>query len=161
MFGRELGSRVIIENGYKYDRETGVLLGPYLEPDKYNIHSAPLFVYNRTDRFYVLCLDSIIGPQGDVSKCVKMFQQLEDVWNSKKEKYKPRKYFLSQKLLCKMICAHLNITCSIVRAIQDKKRLLAQLVIYDDLFLNIKCLHEFTLDAKPNSTNLSLLRNFR
>ena len=161
MFCSTEGSRsnIIIDNGYKYDAETGVLLGQHLEPDKYNIHSAPLFVYNRTDRFYILCLRFIPGPQKEVNACVKMFQSLEDVWNLRKDRYKPRKYFLSQKLLCKMICCHLEIRCTIVRAIQDKKRLAAQLLIYDDLFANIKCRHEFTLDVKPNSINFALQLN--
>ena len=75
----ELGSRVVLDNGYKYDRFTGVLLGQHLEPDKYNVHSAPLFVYNRTDRFYLLCQRSMPGPYSDINMCVKMFQRLEDV----------------------------------------------------------------------------------
>ena len=153
-------SNIIIENGYKYDAETGVLLGQHLEPDKYNVHSAPLFVYNRTDRFYILCLRSMPGPQKEINECVKMFQSLEDVWNLRKDRYKPRKYFLSQKLLCKMICYHLEIRCTIVRAIQDKKRLAAQLVIYADLFANIKCRHEYTLDVKPNSISFALQQNY-
>ena len=151
---------IVIDNGYKYDSETGVLIGQHLEPDKYNVHSAPLFVYNRTDRFYILCLRCIPGPQKEINECVKMFQSLEDVWNSRKDRYKPRKYFLSQKLLCKMICCHLEIKCTIVRAIQDKKRLAAQLVIYADLFANIKCRHECTLDVKPNSISFDLQQNY-
>ena len=153
-------SNIIIDNGYKYDAETGVLLGQHLEPDKYNVHSAPLFVYNRTDRFYILCLRCMPGPQKEVNDCVKMFQSLEDVWNLRKDRYTPRKYFLSQKLLCKMICYHLEIRCTIVTAIQDKKRLAAQLVIYADLFANIKCRHECTLDVKPNSINFVHPPNF-
>ena len=149
------GTNVIIENGYKYDSETGVLLGQHLEPDKYNVHSAPLFVYNRTDRFYILCIRVMPGPQQEVNQCVKMFQSLEDVWNSQKEKYKPRKYFLSQKLLCKMICSHLELRCTIVRAIKDKKRLAAQLIIYADLLCNIKCRHECTLAVRQNNINFA------
>ena len=152
MVGSYMEGGFVIENGYKYDSETGVLIGQYLEPDKYNVHSAPLFIYNRTDRFYVLCLSAIPGPQKDVTRCVRMFQSLEDVWNSRKEMYVPRKYFLSQKLLCKQICSHLNIKCTIERAIQDKKRLAAQLRIYDDLLCNIKCQHVCTWEDKPNNT---------
>ena len=154
-------SNIVIDNGYKYDAETGILIGQHLEPDKYNTHSATLFVYNRTDRFYILCLRYIPGPQKEVRACVKMFQALEDVWNIRKQQYAPRKYFLSQKLLCKMICSHLEIRCTIVRAIQDKKRLAAQLVIYADLLCNIKCRHEYILDAKPSNTNFVLLQNCR
>ena len=154
-------SNIIIDNGYKYDAETGILIGQHLEPDKYNIHSAPLFVYNRTDRFYVLCLQYIPGPHKELNACVKMFQALEDVWITRKRRYAPRKYFLSQKLLCKMICSHLGIRCTIIRAIQDKKRLAAQLVIYADLLCNIKCRHEYILDAKPSNTNFVLLQNCR
>ena len=151
---------IVIDNGYKYDCFTGVLIGPYLEPDKYNTHSAPLFVYNRTDRFYLLCLRSIPGPQADVNRCVKMFQSIENVWIVRKAMYLPRKYFLSQKLLCKMICKHLEISCTIVRAIQDKTRLAAQLVIYADLLCNIKCLHAYILDDKPNNISSGHQQNF-
>jgi len=147
----DYGSRVVLDNGYKYDCFTGVLLGQYLEPDKYNVHSAPLFVYNRTDRFYLLCQRSMPGPYSDINMCVKMFQKLEDVWNDRKDKYKPRKYFLSQKLLCKEICLHLNLKCIIVRAIQDKNRLAAQMIIYADLFDNYKCQHDCISENKPNS----------
>ena len=151
---------IVIDNGYKYDCFTGVLIGPYLEPDKYNTHSAPLFVYNRTDRFYLLCLRSIPGPQADVNRCVKMFQSIENVWIVRKAMYLPRKYFLSQKLLCKMICKHLEIKCTITRAIQDRNRLLAQLVIYTDLLCNIKCPHDCISENKQNNINSGLLRNF-
>ena len=76
-------SNIVIENGYKYNCLTGVLIGQYLEPDKYNVHSAPLFVYNRTDRFYLLCLRSMPGSQRDVDMCVKMFQKKTDVFSKK------------------------------------------------------------------------------
>ena len=153
------GNNFVIENGYKYNSETGVLIGQYLEPDQYNVHSAPLFIYNRTDRFYLLCL-SAIRRQEDITRCVRMFQSLEDVWNTRKEMYVPRKYFLSQKLLCKQICSHLNIKCTIERAIQDKKRLAAQLKIYADLLCNIKCQHVCTWVGKPNNTISVLPPNF-
>ena len=156
----DLGSHIVLDNGYKYDCFTGVLLGQYLEPDKYNVHSAPLFVYNRTDRFYLLCQRSMPGPCKEINMCVRMFQKLEDVWNERKDMYKPRKYFLSQKLLCKEICIHLEFRCIIVRAIQDKKRLAAQMIIYADLFDNIKCLHDCILVNKPNSISFDHLPNF-
>ena len=156
----ELGSRVVLDNGYKYDRFTGVLLGQHLEPDKYNVHSAPLFVYNRTDRFYLLCQRSMPGPYSDINMCVKMFQRLEDVWNDRKDKYKPRKYFLSQKLLCKEICIHLKFRCIIMRAIQDKNRLAAQMLIYADLFDYYKCLHDCISENNPNSINFVHPPNF-
>ena len=130
----ELGSRVVLDNGYKYDRFTGVLLGQHLEPDKYNVHSAPLFVYNRTDRFYLLCQRSMPGPYSDINMCVKMFQRLEDVWNERKDKYKPCKYFLSQKLVLREVCHRLGGPCNLPVSIRDRNRRRKQLRIFDDMW---------------------------
>ena len=156
-------SRVIIDDGMKFDRMTGILIGPFLEPDQYNVYSAPLFIYNRSDRFTVLCYRAMPGPHTEVCRVVKMFQQLEDVWNVSKDKYKPRKYFLSQKLLCKELCCHLEFRCLIYIAIQDKTRLAAQMIIYHDLFSLIKntlwqpaCIS----DVKQNHINSDQVPNY-
>ncbi len=155
-------SRVIIEDGMKFDRMTGILIGPFLEPDQYNVYSAPLFIYNRSDRFTVLC-HRVMPSHNEVFMVVKLFQQLEDVWNVRKDMYKPRKYFLSQKLLCKELCGYLEFACLIYIAIQDKTRLAAQMVIYNDLFSVIKnrlwqpvCI----LDAKQNHINSGPVPNY-
>ena len=157
-------SRVIIEDGMKFDRITGILIGPFLEPDQYNVYSAPLFIYNRSDRFTVLCHRMMPGTPREIYMVVKLFQQLEDVWNVRKDKYKPRKYFLSQKLLCKELCGHLEFKCLIYIAIQDATRLAAQMVIYHDLFSVIKnrlwqpaCIS----DVKPNPISSDPVPSYR
>ena len=156
-------SRVIIEDGMKFDRMTGILIGPFLEPDQYNVYSAPLFIYNRSDRFTVLCYRVMPGSHTEVCRVVKLFQQLEDVWNSSKDKYRPRKYFLSQKLLCKELCCHLEFRCLIYIAILDKTRLAAQMIIYHDLFSLIKnrlWQPAYTSDGKQNHINSGPVPNY-
>ena len=154
--------RVVIEEGMRIDASNGVLLGRFLEPDKYNVYSAPLFIYNRSDRFYILCRCNMCGTERQIDHVLHLFRQLEDVWEDQKEKYRPRKYFLSQKLLCLELCKYCDYKCSILIAIHDKGRLRAQMLIYDDLFLSIKSKKwrlEYTLDNKRNNINLGLAPN--
>ena len=155
--------RVVIEEGMRIDASNGVVLGRFLEPDKYNVYSAPLFIYNRSDRFYLLCRGHMCGSERQVSHVLYLFRQLEDVWEDQKDKYKPRKYFLSQKLLCLELCKICSYKCSIISAIQDKSRLRAQMLIYDDLFLSIKPKKwqpASTLANKQNSINLDRAPNY-
>ena len=155
--------RVVIEEGMRIDASNGVLLGRFLEPDKYNVYSAPLFIYNRSDRFYILCRCNMCGTERQVDHVLHLFRQLEDVWEDQKDKYRPRKYFLSQKLLCLELCKYCDYNCSILIAIHDKGRLRAQMLIYDDLFLSIKSKKwrlECTLDNKLNNINLGQAPNF-
>ena len=130
--------KVIIEDGMRIDTETGIVLGPFLEPDAFAVNSAPLYIYNRSIRFYTLCRRFMPGPCEHINTVVAAFVQLEESWNVDKEKYLPRKYFLSQKLLCKQLCSEYGFPCSIQKAIHDKKRREVQLKIYRDLFLSIK-----------------------
>jgi len=146
--------RVIVEDGMRIDANTGVLLGPNLEPDKFCVDSAPLYIYNRSVRFYSLCRRSMPGPVAEVNRVVTLFTRLEDQWGERKEKYKPRKYFLSQKLLCKELCKFCGYRCSIDKAIHDKGRLRAQMRIFEDLFSTIKTKewpHECISDSKRSN----------
>jgi len=148
--------KIIIEDGMRVDTETGVVLGPFLEPDVFSANSAPLYIYNRSIRFYSLCRRYMSGSCEQVNRVVGAFVKLEEVWNRDKDKYTPRKYFLSQKLLCQQLCAEFEFACSIRKAIHDKKRLGVQLDIYKDLFLSIKGKRwpqECTSEFKPSNTN--------
>ena len=152
----------IIEDGMRIDTFTGEVLGQHLEPDSFSLNSSPLYIYNRSIRFFSLCRRSMPGPNEHVNRVVEAFTQLEEAWNTHKAKYRPRKYFLSQKLLCKELCKEFEYGCTIKKAIHDKNRLKVQLRIYKDLFLTIKNKrwpHEFTLDNKPSSTNFDLVQN--
>ena len=154
--------RMIIEDGMRIDPHTGVVLGQHLEPDCFAVNSSPLYIYNRSVRFYSLCRRSMTGPNSQVNRVVEMFSKLEEAWNTNKLKYRPRKYFLSQKLLCLELCKQFGYPCNIKQAIHDKTRRKVQLKIYKDLFLTIKNKrwpHEFTLANNPNSTNFDQARN--
>ena len=153
---------VIVEDGMRIDTVTGILLGPNLVPDTYNVDSAPLYIYNRSIRFYALCRRSMPGPVSQVNRVIHLFTRLEDSWADRKEKYKPRKYFLSQKLLCKELCRHCDFECTIEKAIHDKARLRAQMVIYDDLFDTIKTKEwprEYISDNKRSNISSGQVQN--
>ena len=155
-------ARVIVEDGMRIDTFTGIVLGPNLEPDTYNVDSAPLYIYNRSVRFYALCRRSMPGPVSQVNRVVDLFTRLEESWGDRKEKYKPRKYFLSQKLLCKELCQHCGFECLIEKAIHDKARLAAQMVIYKDLFDTIKTKEwprEYISDNKRNNISSGRVPN--
>lgn len=128
---------IIIEEGMRIDSTNGYVLGPNLVPEEYNPDASPLYIYNRSLRFWALCRKHM-SQHAQISVVVSKFVELEDVWDSTKEKYKPRKYFLSQKLLCKELCKYFKFECDIVRAINDSKRRKNQLRIFKDLFDSIK-----------------------
>lgn len=153
---------VIVEDGMRIDSATGVLLGPNLEPDVYSASACPLYIYNRSIRFYSLCRRYMVGPNEQVEAVVSKFCELEECWNTNKEKYLPRKYFLSQKLLCLELCKLLGFQCDIVKAISDKSRLHVQLTIYKDLFDTIKgktWQRESTSANKQNNINFGPVRS--
>lgn len=124
---------MIVEEGWRIDENTGILLGRHLEPDQYTHDSAPLYVYNRSVRFRELCYKFVDPP--NVQKIMRIFCCLEDLWTKDKDKYSTtRKYFLSQKLLCKEISSYTGVPCRIKRPIHDKKRLAKQMEILQRLF---------------------------
>jgi hypothetical protein len=152
---------VIVEEGMRIDTTTGVVLGRHLEPDCYSVDASPLFIYNRSVRFGMLCT-KLMYNYGEVSVVMAMFSKLEELWNDTKQLYLPRKYFLSQKLVCLELCRHYSFKCSISTAIHDKKRERAQLMIFNDLFAIIKK-REWQLEstlAKPNNTNFARVQNY-
>ena len=90
---------VIVEDGMRVDTTTGIVLGCNLEPDTFSPDASPLFIYNRSARFGVLC-SKLMSNYTDIRHVMKTFSLLEDQWNETKQRYLPRKYFLSQKLVC-------------------------------------------------------------
>ena len=149
---------MIIEDGWRNDETTGILLGRHLEPDQYTHDSAPLYVYNRSVRFRELCYKFVDPPS--VQKIMRIFCCLEDFWQKDKTKYSTtRKYFLSQKLLCKEIASYIGVSCRIKRPIHDKKRLANQMEILQRLmadFLLLKkeqprCRLKCTSDNNPSN----------
>lgn len=153
---------VIVEEGMRIDTTTGVVLGRHLEPDSYSVDASPLFIYNRSVRFGILCT-KLMYNYDEVAAVMAMFTKLEELWNDTKQRYLPRKYFLSQKLVCLELCRHYSFKCSINTAIHDKKRERAQLMIFNDLFAIIKKREwqlECTLANKPNNTNSVRVQNY-
>ena len=149
---------VIVEEGMRIDTATGVVLGRHLEPDCYSVDASPLFIYNRSVRFGALCA-KLMYNYDEVSVVMHMFTKLEELWND--QRYLPRKYFLSQKLVCLELCRHYSFKCSITTAIHDKKRERAQLMIFNDLFAIIKKRWPLacTSGNKQNNTNFAPVPN--
>ena len=145
---------VVVEEGMRIDTDTGLVLGRNLEPDTYSPDCSPLYIYNRSLRFWQLCRKHMPKPS-EIPIVVSKFSELEERWDMSKEKYKPRKYFLSQKLLCKQLCIFFKFQCTIVCAIHDARRREVQLKIYKDLFDSIKTTwrQECISDCNQNSTN--------
>ena len=151
---------IVVEEGMRIDTTTGYVLGPNLVPEEYNPDASPLYIYNRSLRFWALCRKHMESPK-QIAVVVSKFGELEEVWDSTKDKYKPRKYFLSQKLLCKELCKHFKYDCNIVKAINDSKRREKQLRIFSDLFGSIKTTWrpESILDCNQNSISLDRPQN--
>ena len=152
----------IVEEGMRIDTETGIVLGVHLEPDCYSDDASPLFVYNRSVRFGALCA-KLMSNYDEIAVVIQMFSRLEDLWNETKKRYLPRKYFLSQKLVCLELCRHFSFECSIKTAIHDKKRERAQLMIFNDLFAIIKKKEwqlACTLDNKRNNINFARVQSY-
>ena len=141
----------------RIDSVSGIVLGIHLEPDTYSPDSAPLYIYNRSLRFWQLCRKHMLKPS-EIPIVVAKFSELEERWDSTKEKYKPRKYFLSQKLLCMQLCAFFNFACNIVCAIHDPRRLSNQLKIYKDLFDSIKTTWRQECISACNQNSISFAR---
>ena len=148
---------IVVEEGMRIDTSTGYVLGPNLVPEEYNPDASPLYIYNRSLRFWALCRKHMKDPQ-HISVVVSKFGELEEVWDSTKDKYKPRKYFLSQKLLCKELCKHFKFECDIVKAINDSKRRANQLTIYKDLFDSIKTTWRQESILECNQSNINFAR---
>ena len=156
---------MIVCEGWKIDEATGLVLGRNLEPDVYCQNSAPLYVYNRSVRFRDLCHRYLRCE--DVHKIMYVFSCLEDLWQKDKRRYsKTRKYFLSQKLLCKEIARYKCVPCSIGRPIHDRRRLKCQMDILELLFkdfLLIKketCQRKYTSGNNPNNITSRRQQNF-
>ena len=158
---------MIIEEGWRIDETTGILLGRHLEPDQYTQDSAPLYVYNRSVRFRELCYKFVDPPS--VPKIMRIFCCLEDFWQKDKTKYSTtRKYFLSQKLLCKEIASFIGVPCRIKRPIHDKKRLAKQMEILKRLFADFlllkkeqpQCRHKCISDNNPSNITFDPARSY-
>ena len=151
---------VIVEDGMRVDTTTGIVLGVNLEPDTFSPDASPLFIYNRSARFGVLC-SKLMSNYTDIRHVMKTFSLLEDQWNDTKQRYLPRKYFLSQKLVCVELCKHFSFDCILTTAIHDKKREQAQLRIFNDLFAIIKKRWPLacTSGNKQNNTNFAPVPN--
>ena len=148
---------IVVEEGMRIDTTTGYVLGPNLVPEEYNPDASPLYIYNRSLRFWALCRKHMESPK-QIAVVVSKFGELEEVWDSTKDKYKPRKYFLSQKLLCKELCKHFKYDCNIVKAINDSKRRANQLRIYKDLFDSIKTTWRQESILESNRSNINFAR---
>ena len=160
---------MIVEEGWLVDPETGVVSGRNVEPDVYNRDSSPLYVYNRSVRFRELCY-RFIPNHNYIARILHIFTSLEDLWTKDKNRYSvTRKYFLSQKLLCKQIAQYIGCRCSIKRPIHDRKRLQTQMEIFARLFkdfLLIKkessvCRLPYILDRNQKHTTSNLQQSYR
>ena len=159
----------VVEEGWLVDPEPGVVSGRNVEPDVYNHDSAPLYVYNRSVRFRELCY-RYIANHNYIARILHIFTSLEDLWTKDKNRYSvTRKYFLSQKLLCKQIAQYIGCRCSIKRPIHDRKRLQTQMEILARLFkdfLLIKkessvCQLPYILDRNQKHTTFNLRQSCR
>ena len=124
---------LITEDGLVVDSSTGFVIRRHLVLDEgpYG-YCAPLYTYDRTNRFS--CLLSPCGiPLEKRSLVIRVFEQLEQQWESTKEKY-TRKYFLSQKLVLREVCSRLGINCNLPISIRDRHRRKKQLRIFDDMW---------------------------
>ena len=123
----------IVEDGLILDANTGRVLRSDLSLDAgpYGF-CAPIYSYDRTNRFSCLLTPAGV-PIGKRHLVIRVFEQLEQLWESTKENYK-RKYFLSQKLVLREICLRLGIPCSLPIAIRDTKRRRNQMRIFDKMW---------------------------
>ena len=158
---------MIVDEGWIIDPETGIVISRHLEPDIYSRDSAPLYVYNRSVRFRELCYKYVSCQH--VSRIMRVFCSLEELWQKDKNKYSTtRKYFLSQKLLCKEIASYIGVKCKIRRPIHDKKRLKSQMDILGRLFKDflliktdhLPCLPKCISDNNPNNITLDPAQSY-
>ena len=136
---RDLG-RPAIEDGFYVDRETGIVLGRYLELDSHSSSNAPLYYYNRSWRFTAL-FSAYSIPLQHQHQTLRYFELLEKVWERMKSNYH-RVYFLSQRLLLQEITKRLGIpsTQPTKRPISDLRRYRTQIAIFEDLWKGVKLL---------------------
>ena len=129
-------SNFLVEEGLIVNATTGVVQGPNLVLDAgpYG-YCAPLYTYDRTNRFACLLMPAGV-PIESRHLVVRVFEQLEKLWESLKSSY-TRKYFLSQKLVLREITKRLGITCDLPVCIRDPKRRRSQLRIFNDLWQNL------------------------
>ena len=127
---------VIVVHGLYVQSETGEVLGPYLDTTEGAfVGGRPIWVYDRSIRFAHLFSPANI-PLEFRGTVLDTFERLEKAWISRKERYLPRKYFLSQALTLKLICIKKNIPCAwrTKRVIRDKKRYRTQSRIFKELW---------------------------
>ena len=91
-------ANTVLVDGLVLDVSTGVVLRADLSLDAgpYGF-CAPIYTYDRTNRFSCLLMPSGV-PMNSRHLVIRVFEQLEKLWEDTKEKYE-RKYFLSQKLV--------------------------------------------------------------
>jgi hypothetical protein len=126
----------IVEKGFVIDTATGEVIGNHVDPTEGAFGGGrPIWVYDRSIRFAHLFNPANI-PRQYRSPILDIFEKLETQWKSRKEKYLPRKYFLSQALTLKLICAKRDIPCAWKNkaVIRDKKRYKRQNAIFDELW---------------------------
>ena len=124
---------LIIEDGVILDANTGFLVRRQLVLDEgpYG-YCAPLYTNDRTNRFSCLLSPSGV-PLDKRNLVIRVFEQLEQQWETTKDKY-ARKYFLSQKLVLREVCHRLGIPCNLPVSIRDRNRRRKQLSIFDDMW---------------------------
>ena len=126
----------IVDQGFYVDTETGEILGPYLDTTEGAFDGGrPIWVYDRSIRFAHLFSPANI-PLQFRSPILEIFEKLEKEWLQRKERYLPRRYFLSQALTLKLICKKRNIPCAWrnKKVIRDKKRYRLQNTIFNELW---------------------------
>ena len=126
----------VIEKGFVIDTSTGEVIGNHIDPTEGAFGGGrPIWVYDRSIRFAHLFNPANI-PRQYRSPILDIFEKLETQWKSRKEKYLPRKYFLSQALTLRLICAKRDIPCAwkTKAVIRDKKRYKRQSAIFDELW---------------------------
>ena len=150
----------VIEDNFYIDKD-GVLLGSCYDLDSNTGAYNPIYYYNRSWRFIGLfnVYQIPLQCQGIV---LQRFEALESVWEDTKDQYS-RVYFLTQKLLLQEITRRLGIpsTQSPDRPISDRKRYLAQMAIFDDLWnkvLTDKC-HDCISGTNSSSDSTLLTPN--
>ena len=130
------GRGVIVSNGFYVNAETGEVLGPHLDTTEGAFDGGrPIWVYDRSIRFAHLFTPANV-PLEYRGTVLDIFEKLEKAWLSRKERYLPRKYFLSQALTLKLICIKMDIPCAwrTKRVIRDKKRFKTQSRIFAELW---------------------------
>ena len=122
--------------GMMLNPQTGIVLRCDLSLDAgpYG-YCAPIYTYDRTNRFSCLLMPSGV-PMCSRHLVIRVFEQLEKLWEDTKTKYE-RKYFLSQKLVLREVCRRLGVKCNLPVAIRDTKRRRSQMRIFEDMWRNL------------------------